>query len=73
MNINVASKGKVNYRVEVTPRFDKEFLKLPKSIRVRVSIKIDELETNPYLNKALHGDLAGLFSLRVGQYFRKWV
>lgn len=68
MIINVTSKQKVNYKVEVTPRFDREFLKLSKSIRLRISTKIDELETNPYSNKALHGDMTGLFSLRVGDY-----
>ena len=68
MTINGTSKQKVNYRIEVTPRFDREFLKLPKSARLRISIKIDELKTTPYSNKALHGDMAGLFSLRVGDY-----
>ncbi len=62
MIISVTSKQKVNYKVEVTPRFDKEFLKLPRSVRLKTSIKIDELEIHPYSNKALHGDLTGLFS-----------
>jgi mRNA interferase RelE/StbE len=68
MIINVTSKQKANYKLEVTPRFDSEFLKLPMSIRLRISTKIDELETTPYSNKALHGDMTGLFSLRVGDY-----
>lgn len=68
MIISVTSKQKVNYEVEVTSRFGKEFLRLPKSVRLRVSSKIDELEVDPHSNKALHGDLAGLFSLRVGDY-----
>ena len=67
MSINVTSKQKGNYEIEVTLRFDKEFLRLPRSARLRVSSKIDGLEMNPYSNKALHGDLSGLFSLRVGE------
>jgi len=63
----VTSKQKVNYEVEVTSQFGREFLRVPKSVRLSVSSKIDELEM-PHSNKALHGDLAGLFSLRVGDY-----
>jgi len=68
MSINVTLKQKANYEVVVTPRFDREFLRLAKSARLRISSKIDGLAMGPHSNKALHGDMAGLFSLRVGDY-----
>ncbi len=62
------SKRRTKYRVELTPRFDKEFSKLTKEIKARIAEKIDKLKENPHVYKKLHGKLKGLFSMRVGDY-----
>ena len=40
----------------------------PKNIRGRIKEKIEELKINPHLFKKLHGELEGLYSMRVGNY-----
>ena len=51
----MSSKEREKYRLKLTPRFDKCFLKLPKQARVRIARKIDELKMNSYTYKKLHG------------------
>lgn len=52
--------------------FDKkaaDFLrKLDKNIKQRIAEKIDLLKENPELGKPLTANLAGLWSLRIGDY-----
>jgi len=49
------------YRLELTPRFDKELHKLPKQVMSRIAENIEELKVNPYSFKRLHGELEGLY------------
>lgn len=55
------------YRLELTPRFDKELHKLPKQVRSRIAENIEELKANPHSFK-IYGELEGLYSMRVGDY-----
>mgnify|MGYP000064707553 CR=1 FL=1 len=64
----MSSKEREKYRLKITPRFDKCFLKLPKQVRSRIARKIDELKMNPHAYKKLHGKFEGLFSMRIGDY-----
>lgn len=68
MNTSMNSERRVKYRIELTPRFNRELMKLPKSARGRVAEKIEELKANPHPFKRLHGELEGLYSMRVGDY-----
>lgn len=43
-------------------------MKLPKSARARITQKIEELKASPHSFKKLHGELEGLYSLRVGDH-----
>jgi len=56
------------YRLELTPRFDKELHKLPRQVMSRIGENIEELKVNPHSFKRLHGELEGLYSMRVGDY-----
>jgi mRNA interferase RelE/StbE len=58
----------MRYKLLTTPRFEKDFKKLDKSIRQRVLKKIKNLEMKPYSFKSLHGKLKGKYSLHVGDY-----
>jgi len=64
----MSSERRVKYRIELTPRFDKELMKLPKSARACIAETIKELKSSPYSFKKLHGELEGLYSMRVGDY-----
>jgi len=55
-------------RIVVTRRFEREFRKLPNEVRTRLDKLIRSLAENPYLGKPLRGALAGLRSLRAGDY-----
>jgi len=59
---------KPRYRIVHTPRFERKFRKLTSESQRRVAEKILLLETDPSAGKPLHGELKGLFSLRVGRY-----
>jgi len=48
MNTSMSSERREKYRIELTPRFDKELMKLPKSARAHIAEKIEELKTNPH-------------------------
>jgi len=41
------------YRLELTPRFDKELHKLPKHVMSRIAENIEELKVNPHSFKRL--------------------
>jgi len=64
----MSSERKVKYRLELTPKFDKELHKLPKHIMNRIVENVEDLKARPYLFKGLHGELEGLYSMRVGDY-----
>lgn len=64
----MSSERKAKYKLELTPRFDKELHKLPKHIMNRVIENVEDLEVRPYSFKRLHGELEGLYSMRVGDY-----
>ena len=51
-----------------TPKFEKNFRKLKPEIQRRISEQILILEVQPHSGKSLHGQLKGLFSLRVAEY-----
>jgi len=57
-------KRREKYRLELTPRFNREFMKLPKQVRGRIAEKVEELKTNPHPFRRLHGELDGLYSMR---------
>jgi len=59
---------KEKYRLELTPRFDKELRKLTRQIKSRIAENIEELKVNPHSFKRLHGELKGMYSMRVGDY-----
>lgn len=52
----------------VSSRADKSFLKFPKNIQKRILDTYDLLQANPIIGMKLHGELAGYFKFRVGDY-----
>ena len=56
------------YGIEVTKRFEKDFLKLDKTTQKSVLDKLMTLKKNPHTAKHLHGNLRGYQSLRAGDY-----
>jgi len=64
----MSSERKVKYRLELTPRFDKELHKLPKNIVNRIIDGVEDLKAHPHSFKRLHGELKGLHSMRIGDY-----
>lgn len=66
MSLN--GKKDVVMRVIATPRFIKSLGRLDPCVEGRVLTKANKLGKDPYIDKALRGDLVGLFSLRVGNY-----
>lgn len=55
----------MNYRVLLTRESEKDLAKLPAPKRVLVFKALDGLSADPFLGKALHGELKGVYSLRV--------
>jgi len=56
----------MKYEIKVTKRFEKDFRRLTKEVKVRIDFAIRRLQENPYMGKFLHGDLKGKRSLRIG-------
>jgi len=52
----------------LTQTFQKNFLRLPKSIQPKVEASLRKVYSNPLAGKKLLGNLEGEFSLRVGMY-----
>ena len=52
----------------IANRVKKTISKLPKSIQLRALSSMDSLVENPLLGKRLHGELADLYKLRLGDY-----
>ena len=59
---------KATMKIVVARRFEREFKRLPREVKTRLDDAIRSLAENPYLGKPLRGALAGLRSLRVGDY-----
>jgi len=59
---------KRKFSIKVTKRFERKLGKLLLSLQRTILEKALELGVNPYLGKRLRGELAGLFSSRVGDY-----
>lgn len=55
-------------RLLVDKKADKRFLKLPIHIQRRVIIAYDKLKENPLAGIKLHGELAGRYKYRFGDY-----
>lgn len=47
---------------------DKNYLKLPRNIQAKIISSYERLKSNPLLGEKLHGELAGKYKLRVGDY-----
>jgi len=58
----------MKYEFRATKRFERDFRRLTKEMKVRIDSAIRGLQENPYLGKFLHGDLKGKRSLRIGDY-----
>jgi len=58
----------MNYKVLLSIKSEDFLKKLDKVNKERVGKKLKELSNNPELGKPLVGKLAGLWSLRIGDY-----
>lgn len=56
------------FKVIIRNSAGKKIAKFPPSIKERIVKTIELLRFNPYLGKKLHGELAGSFRLRVGDF-----
>jgi mRNA interferase RelE/StbE len=54
--------------VEIVPHAEAQIRKLDPRFRSRIEENLRRLSVSPDLGKPLHGPLAGLRSLRVGEY-----
>jgi len=52
----------------LTQTFQKNFLRLPRDVQLKVEAALRKVYSDPYIGKKLPGDLEGEFSLRVGAY-----
>jgi len=58
----------MNFRLETTRKFEKDFRKLAAGLKHRVDQQIKTLETQPYSGKGLRGEFEGSYSFRIGDY-----
>ena len=58
----------MSFRILISPQANKLLKKLETLMSERIKKKFKELSINPELGKPLTGKLAGLWSLRVGDY-----
>ena len=56
------------FEVRVEENAEKFLKKLDETTKKRIIKKLKDLETNPELGKPLTANLAGLWSLRIGDY-----
>ena len=56
------------YKIILEKKPENFFRKLERKEQERISKKFNELEKNPELGKPLTANLAGLWSLRIGDY-----
>jgi len=55
-------------RLFLTKTFQKRYEKLDEALQRRIKQALQTIKDDPHIGKPLTGDLAGEFSLRVGQY-----
>ena len=58
----------MSYKILLSPKANDFLEKLDKKDRERMTSKLKNLKNNPELGKPLTGKLAGLWSLRTGDY-----
>lgn len=58
----------MNYRLETTRKFEKDFKRLARDLKLRVDRQVKTLEAQPYSGKRLHGEFEGSYSFRIGDY-----
>jgi mRNA interferase RelE/StbE len=58
----------MNFRLETTRKFEKDFRKLAADLKRRVDQQVKTLETQPYSGKRLRGEFEGSYSFRIGDY-----
>ena len=58
----------MNFRLETTRKFEKDFRKLAADLKHRVDQQVKTLETQPYSGKRLRGEFEGSYSFRIGDY-----
>ena len=58
----------MTYTVIFLRIFLKQFRRLPRDARNRITVRVEELAENPYLGLRLVGQLEGFWKDRVGQY-----
>ena len=63
-----ASGRRGRYSIRFTPRFGRDFNRLPREVKRRIIEKIEDLKGRPHALKRLHGRLRGLYALRIGEY-----
>jgi len=56
------------YKIILEKSAEKFFRRLDKKDQERIAKKIDDLSSSPKLGKPMTGKLAGLWSLRIGDY-----
>lgn len=58
----------LSYRAALTRSFLREFRKLPKGAKNRITRAVDEIVVSPFLGIELRGELEGRRRWRVGKY-----
>jgi mRNA interferase RelE/StbE len=58
----------MNFRLETTRKFEKDFRKLSSDLKRRVDQQVKTLENQPYSGKRLRGEFEGSYSFRIGDY-----
>lgn len=56
------------YRIVFAPTAEKQLLKQPRNVRIRLMQAIAKLAEDPFLGKVLKGELSEYRSYRVGDY-----
>lgn len=56
------------YKITFAPTAERQFMKFPKLVRVRIATAIAKLADNPFLGKQLKAQLREYRSYRVGNY-----
>ena len=58
----------MNFRLETTRKFEKDFRKPAADLKHRVDQQVKILETQPYSGKRQRGEFEGSYSFRIGDY-----
>lgn len=61
-----------NYRLVSSKRFARTMKRLPPELQTRILRKIRELlSVNPHIGTPLRGELAGVLSVRIGEFYTR--